>query len=92
MPSTAPELAVCLTDDHWRSRKDALEQFMRLDEDAGKLVFNRLRATLSDGNLRVRRAGAHTLAGMCLPEVWGKKTGKLCSTSSVGVDLPSSRC
>lgn len=73
MPSTAPELAVCLTDDHWRSRKDALEQFMRLDEDAGKLVFNRLRATLSDGNLRVRRAGAHTLAGMCLPEVWGKK-------------------
>lgn len=70
---TAPELAVCLTDDHWRSRKDALEQFMRLDEDAGKLVFNRLRATLSDGNLRVRRAGAHTLAGMCLPEVWGKK-------------------
>lgn len=46
---------------------------MRLDEDAGKLVFNRLRATLSDGNLRVRRAGAHTLAGLCLPEVWGKK-------------------
>lgn len=73
MPSTAPELAVCLTDDHWRSRKDALDQFMRLDEDAGKLVFNRLRATLSDGNLRVRRAGAHTLAGLCLPEVWGKK-------------------
>lgn len=73
MPCTAPELAVCLTDDHWRSRKDALDQFMRLDEDAGKLVFNRLRATLSDGNLRVRRAGAHTLAGLCLPEVWGKK-------------------
>eukprot|EP00913_Durusdinium_trenchii_P009312 g8751.t1 len=73
MPSTAPELAVCLTDDHWRRRKDALEQFMCLDEDAGKLVFNRLRATLSDGNLRVRRAGAQTLAGMCLPEVWGKK-------------------
>lgn len=46
---------------------------MCLDEDAGKLVFNRLRATLSDGNLRVRRAGAQTLAGMCLPEVWGKK-------------------
>ncbi|CAJ1401165.1 unnamed protein product [Effrenium voratum] len=73
MPATAPELGLSLTDDHWRCRKEACEKILRLDTGSGQLVFNRLTATLSDGNLRVRRAGASTLAGMCLPEVWGKK-------------------
>ncbi|CAE6922093.1 CDC48 [Symbiodinium natans] len=73
MPSMAPELAVCLSNDHWKCRKDALEKLERLDEESGELVFPSMRATLSDGNMRVRRAGAHALAEFCSPEVWGKK-------------------
>lgn len=64
---------MCLSNDHWKCRKEALEKLERLDQDAGELVFSSMRASLSDGNMRVRRAGAHALAEFCLPEVWGKK-------------------
>eukprot|EP00931_Biecheleriopsis_adriatica_P060523 TRINITY_DN36362_c0_g1_i1.p1 TRINITY_DN36362_c0_g1~~TRINITY_DN36362_c0_g1_i1.p1 ORF type:complete len:648 (-),score=152.14 TRINITY_DN36362_c0_g1_i1:159-2030(-) len=70
-----PELVLQLGEDSWRTRRNAAEKLGQIEDETTEVAMNRMRACLSDGNLRVRRAGAKAMGDLCLPQVWGRKPG-----------------